>query len=345
MTAPARDPRPVAQVVAEEGVARAIGLKHVAGILFTYRCTLACKHCCFNSSPTRPAVFTPVDDCVEYLRQLHATDRVVHIAGGEAMLYYPQLLEICRRADEQGIAPHFIETNATFAVNDGVVRTRLSELKDAGVHGLLISADPYHQLQCPPDRFWRCRRIAREVFGPENVITGGFAEGEVEEFAAIARDPERLAQHTRAHPPMLSGRAGEDLARYFPDRPIAELKDEMWHGGAGTVDCSQEFTPETMWEIHIDPYGNVQTCCGVIVGNAKETPVPGLMARGFLGRSPVVDAIYHGGPPALLELAKSLGYEERAGYPQKCGLCWEVRKFLRPHFPDAIGPAEVYEEE
>ena len=43
------------------------------------------------------------------------------------------------------------------------------------------------------------------------------------------------------------------------------------------------------------------------------------------------------------ELAISHGYQARQGYPQKCKLCWEVRKFLRPYFPDTFGPAEIYE--
>ena len=39
---------PVDEVIDKVGVARAIGLKHVASLLFTYRCTIACKHCLFN---------------------------------------------------------------------------------------------------------------------------------------------------------------------------------------------------------------------------------------------------------------------------------------------------------
>jgi hypothetical protein len=338
-----RDPRPVADVIAQEGVAAAIGKKHVASLLFTYRCTLACRHCLFNCSPRKPSVFTPTEDAVEYLRQLHATDRVIHIAGGEAMMFWQPLLEICREANRTGVAPHFIETNATFAANDEITRSRLTALRDAGVQGLLISADPYHQERCPPERRLRCFRIAVEVFGRRNVAAGELTLAELQEFRAIVRDPGRLADYARRHPPMLVGRAGNELAASFPDRPPGELTDAMWHGGAGRADCRQEFDPETMWEIHIDPYGNIQTCCGIIVGNAKKTPLPDLMARGFLGRSPVVDAVYSGGSAALLELAVSLGYAPREGYPQKCGLCWEARKFLRPHFPDTLGPDEIYQ--
>jgi hypothetical protein len=337
-----RDPRPVAEVIAREGVAAAIAKKHVASLLFTYRCTITCPHCLFNCGPRHPPVFTPIEQAVEYLRQLHATDRVIHIAGGEAMMFYPALLQVCERAGRAGVAPHFIETNATFAVNDPVTRHRLTRLRECGVQGLLISSDPYHQRYCPPERYARCFRIAVEVFGRENVAAAERTLPELEQLRAIGRDPDRLAEYTRRHPPRLVGRAGDELSPLFPPRPVPDLTDAMWHGGQGRADCRQEFDPQTMWEIHIDPYGNIQTCCGIIVGHMAETTLPALMARGFLGRSPVVDAVYSGGPAALLEIAVRRGYRPGAGYPQKCGLCWEVRRFLRPHFPESLGPDEVY---
>jgi hypothetical protein len=338
-----RDARPVEQVIEEEGVAAAIGLKHVASLLYTYRCTLSCKHCCFCCSPRRSSRRTSLPDAVAWLRQLHQTDRVIHIAGGEAMMFYDDLLAICREAARHAAAPHFIETNATFARTDAIAYDRLSRLRDAGVRGLLISADPYHQRLCPPDNRKRCRDVAVEVFGERNVAAGNHTLEELSDFRAIGREETRLAAWTRRHPPLLSGRAGDELARFFPDRPIEELTDGMWHGGEGEPSCRLEFDPETMWEIHIDPYGNLQTCCLIVLGNVREKPLPERMREGFLGRSPVIDAVYHEGPFGLLRMAMERGYQPRDGYPQKCGLCWEVRKFLRRHFPDVLGPDEVYE--
>ncbi|MBM3494398.1 MAG: radical SAM protein, partial [Armatimonadetes bacterium] len=309
----------------------------------TSRCTLSCKHCCFYCSPRRPATRAGLSDAVEWLVQLHQTDRVIHIAGGEAMMFYDDLLAVCERANAQGAAPHFIETNATFARNDAVTRDRLMRLRDAGVLGLLISADPYHQRLCPPDNRKRCRDAAVEVFGERNVAAGDHSIEELRDFREIGRDCERVGEWTRRHAPLLSGRAGDELVGFFADRPVEDLTDGMWHGGAGDPSCRLEFDPETMWEIHVDPHGNLQTCCLIVVGNVNETPLPEAMQRGFLGRSPVIDAVYHEGPTGLLRLAVELGYRPRDGYPQKCGLCWEVRKFLRPHFPDVLGPDEVYE--
>ena len=46
-----------------------------------------------------------------------------------------------------------------------------------------------------------------------------------------------------------------------------------------------------------------------------------------------------------LKIVVQRGFKPRDGYPQKCNFCWEVRKFLRPYFPETFGPAEVYETE
>jgi len=335
---------PVDEVISKVGVARAIGIKHVASLLFTYKCTISCKHCLFNCSPDQPSIRVSLEDGVEFLRQLRATDRVVHISGGEPMIYYDEVLKICQIAQKENVSPHFIETNASWCVNDDMARKRYEELKDAGVKGMLISCDPYHQAFVLPDRFERAYRWAVEIFGEENVIAASPSRKELERMAEIGRSEALLAEYTRKHTPRLDGRAGEELARFLPDRPIEELvKDTLWHGGtSGEKSCWKEFDPQEMWEIHIDPYGNIQTCCGIIIGNANQIPLPDMMERGFTDNE-IIRIVYEEGPFGLLKLAVKFGYKPRKGYPQKCNLCWEVRKYLRPNFPGTFGPEEIYD--
>ncbi len=335
---------PVDDVIAEVGVASAIGIKYVASLLFTYRCTIACKHCLFNCSPGQPDVCVNLEDGIEFMRQLRATDRVIHIAGGEAMMYYPQMLAICQVAHSEGVAPHFFETNASWCADEITARERYEELQAVGIRGVLISADPYHQEFVSPARRERAYRWAVEIFGKENVAASDLSVGDLEELHTISPDSQALAEHTRRHPPRLVGRAGNVLAEYFPDRLLENLaQDPLWHGASSVEDCRSEFDPDDMWEIHVDPYGNIQTCCGIIIGNAHEKPLIEWMREGFHTQNPLVRMVYERGPYALLELAEEYGYQARDGYPQKCGFCWEVRKFLRPFFPDTFGPAEIYE--
>jgi pyruvate-formate lyase-activating enzyme len=336
------DKAPVDEYIAEHGVVKAIQAKRVASLLMTYRCTLACAHCLFNCGPRQPRRHHTVEQGVRYLRMLRETDRVIHIAGGEAMMEYETVLAICREASDHGAAPHFIETNATWCTNTALLRRRLMELRDTGMQGLYISADPFHLAFFPVDRYLRCYETAVELFGEENVMAPRATRQELREMQAIGRDPERLAEFVRGSPPQMVGRAGEELARLLPPRPMAEFGgDRLWQGKPEGMSCAREFDPDTMWEIHIDPYDNIQTCCGVIVGSGRVTPLPELMDAGFAQGNPIVGALCEEGPAALLRMAEPLGYE-RGEYVQKCHLCWEVRRFLRPHFPEVLGPDEIY---
>ena len=344
-SSPVDDPRPADQVVATEGVARAIQRKHVASLLYTYRCSLACKHCLFSCSPSQPDVHVSLEDGLEFLHQLRDTGRVVHIAGGEPFVYWDDLLLLCQAAQAEGMPVHFVETNASWCETDALTRDRLAALAAAGVSGMLISGDAVHQVAFPPANRFRAFEIALDVFGRENIIGREIPLDQLEELQAIARDETRLGAYVRRHPPRLVGRAGEELARFFPPRPLEELRaDAMWHGsGSDDGSCGIEFDPRTMWEIHVDPYGNIQTCCGILLGTARETPLPERMAGDLRDTSEIVRLVAHRGPFGLLDLAVEKGYRPRVGYAQKCHLCWEVRKVLRPFYPEALGPAEVYE--
>jgi hypothetical protein len=260
--------------VAEVGLVKASQELKVAAILFTYRCSIACRHCLFACRPGLPDVVMDAARCVRYLGQLHELGRVVHIAGGEAMLYWDTLAETLERAASAGVTPQFLESNCSFAVADEVVRERFTFCKQRGLLGVMLSADPYHQAQVPPENFLRARRLAREIFGPANVWSTDAPDEQVREFARIARDEGRLAAHVRGYPPMLVGSAARELAGYLETYPLDALPPQRgWAGRQRPRHCADEFDPAQMWEIHIDPYDNIQTNCGVVLGKADRTPI------------------------------------------------------------------------
>ncbi len=334
---------PVDDLIKKVGINQAIGVKYVASLLFTYRCTIACKHCLFNCSPDQPDICTNLEDGVKFLKQLRATDRVIHIAGGEPMMYYDQMLELCRIANENGCAPHFFETNASWCINDNITRKKYEEIKNVGVVGVYISADPYHQAFVPPIRRLRAYKIAVEIFGSENVSAADLSLEQLSEYRDIGRNEKRLKEFVMKYAPKLIGRAGEKLACFCVDRPIESLEhDPLWLSGSVDKGCSAEFNGKSMWEIHIDPYGNIQTCCGIILGNVHKKPLLEWIEQEFDTENELIKIVKKDGPFGLLKLAIEHGYKPKEGYPQKCNLCYEVRKYLRPFFPETFGPAEVY---
>ena len=331
-------------LVAELGVAEAGGRLGVAAVLYTYQCTIACRHCCFGcrASPADNRMTT--DQAVARLAALHELGRVIHIAGGECMMYWDDLREVLAAAHAEGVQPHFIETNCSFAADDDVVRRRLRELQACGVAGILLSADPFHQAFVPPDRFCRVRRLARELFGAPNVWCTDEPDERIGEFAAIARDERRLREYVRAAPPMLVGTAHAELRAYLEPHPLGELPlDGGWRLRYRRRDCAIDFRKETIWEIHVDPYDNIQTNCGVILGDASRTSLAELMQRGPDKANFIVEILVRDGPFGLAEFAANQhGFVPPETAASKCDLCFTVRMFLRPFYPDILGPAEVY---
>ncbi|HUU69860.1 MAG TPA: radical SAM protein [Planctomycetota bacterium] len=319
--------------------------RRVAAVLFTYRCTIACKHCLFGCSGGRPDVVMAPRQCADALALLHETGRVVHIAGGEAMLYWDALREAVAIAAAEGNAPHFIETNCSFATDDAVVRERLGFLAAHGVKGLLASSDPFHQAFVPAERFLRVRRIAWNVFGERNFWGTNAPDAEIRENEAIALDALRLREYVRRAPPAMVGSACHELAgcldAFAPDDP--RLPVWGWQGPRANSGCVDQFSVPSLWELHVDPYGNIQTNCGIILGHVPETTPARLLAAGPERANRFVEVVCREGALGLAKLAcRDYGFVMPERVTQTCHLCYLARRFLRKHYPDVFGPGEVY---
>jgi Radical SAM superfamily len=335
----------VEDLIHRVGLAKAGIERKVAAILFTYRCTIACRHCLFACRPGRPAVVMKPEQCVHHLRQLRELDRVVHIAGGEAMLYWDVLAEALRLARRHGVMPHFIESNGSFATDDAIVQERFGFLRQQGLLGILLSCDPYHQEFVPPANFLRARRIAREIFGERNVWVSDVPDEQVYDYPTIVRDESRLRELLRSNPPMLVGSACTRLSPLLEAFPIEQLPPQQgWTGGPQPAHCAAEFDLATMWEVHIDPYDNIQTNCGVILGKADRVPIRDVLAGRRSTENDVVGILSQEGPTGLAEFARRChGFQIPQRARQKCELCYLTRRFLRPFYSDTLGPAEIYD--
>lgn len=345
MTNPARSE--VDALIDEVGLPEAGGRRGVAAVLFTYRCSISCRHCLFGSSPDRPdVVMTPLQ-CADALAMLHETGRVIHIAGGEPMLYWDELAESVRMAFGEGNAPHFIETNCSFAVDDAVVRERFEFLSRHGVRGLLASADLFHQEFVPAERFIRVRRWAQRIFGGNMFWGPGEADDVVARYESLAGDDRAVRDHVSRHPPVMTGAASRELAAFLESFAPADpaLPKAAWRGTPDERGCLDQFRSETIWEFHVDPYGNILTNCGIILGRIDETSPAELLRSGPERANRFVAVLCEEGPLGLAELARrEYGFSVPERITQGCELCYRTRAFLREFHPDIFGPAEIYGE-
>jgi len=318
-----------------------------AGLFLTYWCNARCAFCYVHSGPDRGGDMS-IARAVELWRSLdrlagsHGKRMRIHLAGGEPFRDWPRLAGIIHAARQAGLSPlEKIETNAFWATDDDLTRSRLELLDALGVEKLVISTDAYHQEFIPFDRVRRCVEIARRVLGRPRVrvrwwdayrrpvdLRGAGLETRYDAYRrAFARHRERLA-----------GRAAQVLPALLPRYPAEHFANQS---------CAESVLRSR--HVHIDAYGHIfpGVCSGIVLGRAVGRTVEDVWndVAANWAQNPLVAAVVAGGSFELMRQAQTFGYQALPdGYADKCHLCTHVRQFLfeRGVWPEAIGPAECY---
>lgn len=309
-----------------------------AGLMLTYRCNAACEFCYYHCSPTKGGLM-PVEMCIAAWRSLKviAGDAAkVHLTGGEPFLYWDHLVAIFEQGAQEDLGPiDLLETNGFWAADDGLIRDRLGQLIDLGLHRLKISVDPFHQEYVRIEPVRRLARIAKEMFGPDRVLVR-WEKYLDEELAAESED--RDAMYLRTYhdfPFRFAGRAADHLAELLAAKPIERFE---------AVSCRTDFLGAK--GVHIDPYGHVfsGTCSGIILGNINETPLEEIWRQFHPPRNALIGILCQKGPFGLFEEASRLDYKPLPAYAGKCHLCTHIRQCLYENGAQGqtLGPADCY---
>lgn len=285
----------------------------------------------------------PLEDLRGYLRglkRLGLDGRALHFGGGEPFFRYRHLIGCLEVARQEGMLPlGKLETNAFWCKSDDLVRRRLGEIALFGVETLLVSCDAFHQEFVPIERVRRLVRIGREVLG-ERSVRVSVPEFLRDPIDVAALDEERKLEIFRDALERgawrMVGRAARRLA------PLAERRQLEAFAGAR---CARKLLGKR--SIHVDPHGNVfpSVCAGIVLGNARQRPLPGILADFDLSEHPLLRTLVETGPVALMQEAIARGCEPAAGgYASKCHVCFEARRFFheRGLYPAEVGPEEIY---
>lgn len=277
-------------------------------ILLTYSCTDECDHCFLYSHPKASGSFTHhrLQDLFLQLEDV-VTLEWIFFEGGEPFLFYPLLLEGLKRASayRRGIV-----TNAYWAttLNDALLWLR--PLRDAGLVNLTVSDDPFHNKVDDMDRASHALEAAKEL-GIEG------------ERITLERP---TVENDRESGVMFRGRAAHQLIEGLPKER-----------GRLFTSCPHENLQDPD-RLHVDPYGNIHLCQGLLIGNNRKRPIYQLLNHFDPKTHPVVSPLLSGGPA---QLAREEGLEE-GEYVDACHLCFEVRRLLLDRYPQYLGPRQVY---
>lgn len=324
------------------------------GVLLSYKCSAACRHCLYACSPKWPGDWMSPEDleaCLlilsgkikasPYGRHTIHVNYGLHFTGGEPFLNFDLLLRGVRLAREYRIPSVFVETNCSWCATDTGTREKLTALKDAGMKGILISVNPFYAEHVPFERTERGITESVRVFG-DNVIVyqweyyKRFKKLGIRERLAL---PDYLAR-TRPEPLagrvelFLMGRAAYSLREHFLSYPAKRLLP---------APC---LTPLVRaLHNHFDNYGNFMPgfCGGISLGPWRD--LERLIQEGLeVSERPVLRFLLTDDFAGLYAFAQERGYQERAeGYVSKCHQCVDLRRHLaaQEEFPE-LAPQEFY---
>jgi len=304
-------------------------------LALTYRCTAECSHCFMASSTSKDHPMT-LSEAREYLaeaRKAGATS--VWFYGGEPFLYFDLLAGAVDYARQLGLVPT-ATSNAFWAVSEKASAERLSLLKEKGLQELSFSADPFHQEYVPLEHIRNAFQAA-EALG---IFAGvgaycSFVQEQGDEIVVCCRE---AATRLSAYKPgvggevWFAGTAAEVLA------PLA-LK-QAWTTYDRCIWQSMLFGQSG--RVSVDPYGGVQPCTGISIGNAKQRKLSEIIRTYSAQTHPILGVLSEEGVTGLARMATKYGFEPTE-YASACHLCYEARKVLLNHYPEHLGPAIWYE--
>lgn len=289
--------------------------------LLTYQCIYECDHCFVWGSPRQTGVMT-IEQIRSFLRQARDLKSVdwIYFEGGEPFLYYPVLMRGVQLATSMGFHVGIV-TNAYWATSRNDALTWLKPFVDM-VEDLSISCDKYHD--CDEEN-----PLAR------NALTAAEQLGIPVGLIKIAQ-PENLPAESNAGQ-LPNGESGV----MFRGRAACKLADKVKHQSWAKFDtCLKEDLREP-GRVHLDPFGNIHICQGIVIGNISEKPLKLICEEYKPDAHPVVGPLLLKGPVGLV---KQYNLPHHKTYADACHLCYEARIALRDRFPEILAPANMYGE-
>jgi len=245
----------------------------------------------------------------------------IYFEGGEPFLYYPLMLEGIKVARDLGFRTGVV-TNAYWATSEQDAELWLRPLWELGVSDLSISDDSFHYAEEKDNPSRKALSLSRKRGKPASTIC-------IEKPSVVGEIPRRRQKGApvTGGGVMFRGRAVEKLTKGQPARSWTNF-----------TECPYENLADP-GRVHVDSFGNVHLCQGLIMGNMWKEPLSRLVKEYKGDSHPICGPLLSGGPAAL---ARRFGFTPRHRYVDACHLCYSVRLALIERFPQWLAPRQVY---
>jgi len=270
----------------------------------------------------------------------------LHFTGGEPFLNYKLLLEFVKLSHIYRLNSNFVETNCFWCTSDGVVKERFSKLKENGLGGVLVSANPFVTEFVPIENIERAIRVGYEIFGDGLMVYHPKLYRDMKRVGFVGRmnfrnylkvaDEEALSTLHDAGIILQMGRLVWRHSSIFKRFPPEKFFNE---------NCLEELTRR--WHVHIDNYGNYISgyCAGLSLGKYDGSDT--IFEEGIdLDEHPVIKAVISSLEDLFVYAKEKYDYKPKSeGYVSKCHLCLDLRKHLIENgsFLEELSPRQFYD--
>jgi hypothetical protein len=296
----------------------------------TYQCNLTCPHCCV---PIEWADRLDVGVALRFLEDAAAYGiRTLGFTGGEPFLYHEFVTTLTRRAAELGFRFDKAMTNGVWHADAAHLRGVLRELADAGFTGRLgLSVDKFHGNHTPKAAEF-CR-VAREVFGRDNVVSLSYAsrhpDAGLEPARALAGELDAvidwspvLGRYLLVSPELTMTLNWNHLAPVERAERFAGAWDGTWF--------QEDYCEGPGQALIVNPRGEVKPCCGytsdvdqLTIGNIHRDKVRQIVRRAR--RHPYVGRVFREGLTAIRDEILARDPDALPGATSNhCYFCWHV---------------------
>ena len=141
---------------------RYAAMRSDVGLVMTEQCPVGCSHCLASSTMQVPDL-PSLEAHLTWITKVSRVDRckAIAITGGEPFLYFPRLLQVVDGCRTRGLRATVV-TSAYWATSGEIAAGRLRALAHAGLTGITVSTDEYHEESIPLVNVSRVLHAAKE---------------------------------------------------------------------------------------------------------------------------------------------------------------------------------------